>query len=106
MLSLFLVELAECYYYLYRLLARAVSLFKYFQRKEGFLPTPEQAGLSENATKAANTAVMEVKSMKRKHYINFIDEERAKVGQFAAENGNNVPLRSLELSFQTLEKVQ
>ena len=58
-----------------------MSLFKYFQRKEGFLPTPEQAGLSEKATKAANTAVMEVKSKKRKRYINFTDEERAKVGQ-------------------------
>ena len=46
-----------------------MSLFKYFQRKEGFLPTPEQAGLSEKATKAANTAVMEVKSKKRKRYI-------------------------------------
>ena len=45
-----------------------MSLFKYFQQKEGFLPTPEQAGLSEKATKAANTAVMEVKSKKRKHY--------------------------------------
>ena len=46
-----------------------MSLFKYFQRKEEFLPTPEQAGLSEKATKAANTAVMEVKSKKRKRYI-------------------------------------
>ena len=66
-----------------------MSLFKYFQWKEGFLPTPEQAGLSEKATKAANTAVMEVKSKKRKR---FTDEERAKVGQFAAENGNNAAI--------------
>ena len=64
-------------------------MFKYFQRKVGFLPTPEQAGLSEKATEAANTAVMEVKSKKRKRYIKFTDEERAKVGQFAAENGSH-----------------
>ena len=79
-----------------------MSLFKYFQRKEGFLPTPEQAGLSEKATKAANTAVMEVKSKKRKCYINFTDEERAKVGQFAAENGNNAAIKKFRAQFPDL----
>ena len=76
-----------------------MSLFKYFQWKEGFLPTPEQAGLSEKATKAAYTVVMEVKSKKRKRYINFTDEERGKVGQFAAENGNNAAIKKFRAQF-------
>ena len=78
-----------------------MSLFKYFGKKDA-IPTPEQAGLSEKATKAANAAVMEVKSRKSKCYINFTDEDRAKIGQYAAENANNSALKKFRAQFSDL----
>ena len=41
------------------------------------LPTPEHTGINEKATKAANSAVSEVREKKRKGYISFSDIERA-----------------------------
>ena len=44
----------------------------------------------------------EVKSRKRKHYINFTDEDRAKIGLYAAENENNSALKKFRAQFPDL----
>lgn len=56
------------------------------------LPTPEDTGIRVDATKAANKAVQRVLEQplpsKRCKYTTFTDEQRVKVGKYAAENGN------------------
>ena len=52
-----------------------------------------------------NAAVKEVKSRKRKRYINFTDEDRAKIGLYAAENGNNSALKKFRAQFPDLGEV-
>ena len=50
-----------------------MSLYKYFKRKD--LPTPEETGVGERATKVANASVaevvVEVGAKKRKRYTSF-----------------------------------
>ena len=59
-----------------------MSLYKYFKRKD--LPTPEETGIGEKATKVANTSVAEVvaevRAKKGKRYTSFTDEDRARIG--------------------------
>ena len=45
---------------------------------------------------------MEVKGKKRKCYLSFTDEERARMGQYAAENGNNAALKKFRAQFPDL----
>ena len=71
-----------------------MSILKYFQTA---LPTPEQTGIGEHATTSANTQVSKQLQLtgrkKRKAYTAFSDEDRAKIGKHAAENGNSSALK-------------
>ena len=77
-----------------------MSLRRYF-KPISTLPTPEETGISAVATKEANKAVKRVldedKSekppLKLRKYTTLSDEQRAKVGKYAAENGNTAALR-------------
>ena len=58
------------------------------------LPTAKKTGISEKATEEANTAVSQLTSPQREYlnwkayYTAFGDEQRAAIGQYAAENSN------------------
>ena len=76
-----------------------MSLRKYF-KPVSMLLTPEKAGLPTFATAEANKAVeralesgkestgTKAAGMKRKYTSTFTPEDRAKIGKYAAENGN------------------
>ena len=77
-----------------------MSLYRYFQPSSANLPSAEEAGLGEALTAEANSAVREelervsaARGKKRKRYTAFTDEERAKIGGYAAENGNSAALK-------------
>ena len=67
-----------------------MALLKYFKT---MLPTKE-TGISEKATKEANATVSLLTSTQREYlkwkayYTAFSDEQRAAIGQYAAENSN------------------
>ena len=72
-----------------------MSILKYFQTS---LPTPEQTGIGERATTSANIEVskqLKLTDGKKKAYTTFSDEDRAKIGKHAAENGNSTALKNL-----------
>lgn len=65
-----------------------MTLYRYFKRA---LPTAEETGLSENATKGANEAVSavlmgpsEATVSRKRSYLAFTDEQRATIGRYAA----------------------
>ena len=77
-----------------------MSLYKYFQPSSANLPSPEEVGLGETVTAEANSAVREkfgrieaARGKKRKRYTAFTDEERARIGRYAAENGISAALK-------------
>ena len=62
------------------------------------LPTASQAGIGDRLTAAANTEVERITSVdrsewKRKRYATYSDKHRAKIGKYAAENGNVAALK-------------
>ena len=62
------------------------------------LPTAKQSGIGERATSSANAKVQEAltrcaTSGKRKRYASYTDEDRAKFGKYASENGNAAALK-------------
>ena len=71
------------------------------------LPTPQQTGIGEHATtSAANTEIREqmkqAHGRKRKAYTAFTNEDRAKTGKHAAENGNNSALKKFRSVYYDL----
>lgn len=70
-----------------------MSLLKYFK------PSPSQTEIGKRLTAAANKEVERVTSAassaerKRKRYATYTDEDRAKIGRYAAENGNVAALK-------------
>ena len=80
-----------------------MSILKYFQTS---LPTPEQTGNGERATTSANTGVSKQLKLtggkKRKAYTAFSDEDRAKIGKHAAENGNSSVLKKFRRVYAEL----
>ena len=85
-----------------------MNILKYFQHQSP-LPTPEQTGIGERATKEANAAVGKEladcamgTSRKRKKYTNFTDKDRAMIGKHTAENGNLGTQKKFKSSFPDL----
>ena len=84
----------------------AMALLKYFSRS---LPTAEDTGIGEVATREANRAVTEEirrseaaqtkPPRKRKAYIVFSSEQRAAMGKYAAENGNAAAVKKFKSDF-------
>ena len=72
------------------------GLYRYFSGQS--LPTSEDTGLPSATVASANEAVQKAivqnaseqpcASKKRKYTTTFAEEERAKIGKFAAEHGN------------------
>ena len=90
-----------------------MSILHFFQRKLP-LPTPQQTGIGERATKEANAAIQKEisadsaghgTSRKRKKYTSFTDNDRVMIGKYAAENGNISAQKNSKLAFPTLVKV-
>ena len=83
------------------------GLWKYFQRQS--LPNSKETGLGEVITNEANAAVErvlekernDVKGRKRK-YIHFTPERRAKIVKYSAECGNTAIIRHCSKEFPTL----
>jgi AraC-like DNA-binding protein len=87
------------------LAASYMALLKFFKRKES-LPTARDIGIGKAATGSANAAVSEVlqevnlqssgstASRKRKHTV-YTPGQRAAIGQYAAEHGNNSAVKKL-----------
>ena len=75
-----------------------MSILSYCKRS---LPTPEETGLGDSATREANWAVKRVLSevvsepakKKRKKYPAFTDKQRAAIGKYAVKCGNAAALR-------------
>ena len=84
-----------------------MSILKYFQRQSP-LPTPEQTGIGERATKEANAAVgneladRATGTSRKRKYTNFTDKDRAMIGKHAAENGNLSAQKKFKSSFPDL----
>ena len=64
------------------------------------LPSPEEVGLGKAVTAEANSAIREefgrieaARGKMRKRYALFTDKERARIGRYAAENGNSAALK-------------
>ena len=78
------------------------GIHRYFKPIAG-LPRPSETNIGERATTEANTAVQNVLEKqqqtgkrKRKAYTSFGDEQRAKIGRYAAENGTAATLRKFK----------
>ena len=76
-----------------------MTLHRYFKRT---LPTPEDTGLSERATKEANQTVSSVlgqqestesTASRKRSYLVFSNEQRATIGWYAATTGNTAALK-------------
>ena len=83
-----------------------MSLLHYF-KPISTLPTPEETGIGEAATKQANKAVQRVLESeepppKQRKYTTYSDEQRAEVGKYAAENGNAAALRKFKAEIPNL----
>ena len=84
--------------------------FRLYFKPVSSLPKPEETGLGAVATNEANKAVQRVldeqrsqqPSSKRRKYTAFGDEQRAKVGKYAAEIGNSAALRKFRLELPNL----
>ena len=85
------------------------GLYKYFQRQS--LPTSQETGLGEVATKEANASVENVleerqngseKAGQKRKYTHFTPEQRAKIAKYAAESGNSAAIRHFKKEFSTL----
>ena len=85
-----------------------MALLKYFKTS---LPTPKETGIGEVATRAANSAVSKVlakqlqpgvlgEKRKRKDYGVFTDEQRAAIGRYASEHGNNAAVKKFKGEFE------
>ena len=77
-----------------------MSLVKYFKSS---LPTANDTGMGETVIREANAAVSRVltpteqsTSRKRKVYSVFSNEQRATIGQYAAENGNTAAVKKFK----------
>ena len=77
------------------------GLRRYF-KPVAALPTAVETSVGEVATTTANKAVQQVieggaesggRGRERKAYTTFTDEQRAKRGKYAAENGNSAALK-------------
>ena len=84
------------------------GLLKYFQRSQP-LPTSEETGLGEVATKEANAAVERILQEERNgtngvkcKYTHFTPEHRAKIAKYIAECGNTATARHFSREFPTL----
>ena len=88
---------------------KKMSIRSYF-KPACSLPTPVETGIGAVATKEANRAVQRVldeqssqqPSPKRRKYTTFNDEQRARVGKYAAENGNTAALRKFRSEMPSL----
>ncbi len=69
-----------------------MSLYKYFQRKDLYL-------LLKSFSSRSSRGIV---GKKRKAYISFTEEDRARIGQYAAENGNNAALKKFKPQFPDL----
>ena len=83
----------------------SMSLFKYFKSPDS-LPTAKDTGMSEAVMREVNEAISRVltstepsTSRKRKVYSVFSDEQRATIGQYAAENGNAAAVKKFKQWF-------
>ena len=85
-----------------------MSLYQFFKPTTS-LPTAEETGLSARIIKEANKAVKEVltdqhstsssqssSGKKRKYTTSFPFEIRAKIGHYAAENGNGAAVKKFK----------
>ena len=81
-----------------------MSLLKYFKP---VLPSSAQTGIGESATLAANKEVEKITeppstSRKRKQYATYTEEDRGKIGRYAAENGNVATLKRFKSEYKDL----
>ena len=60
------------------------------------LTSPEDTGLSIRAIRVANVSIQQASEESPSKKRKYTDEQRAKVGKFAAENGNAAALKSLK----------
>ena len=86
-----------------------MSLYRYFTSEVSFLPMPEATGIRKHATREANMAVKQAiqvresqKGKKRKYNTSFTDQDRAKIGRFAAENSNTSALKKFRHDYLDL----
>ena len=70
-----------------------MSLYRYLQRQGGF-PSAKETGLTPHATVEADKIAEKVVSeetyaptKKRRYTTTFTDENKAKIGRYATENG-------------------
>ena len=81
-----------------------MTLHRYFKKA---LPTPEETGLTEKATREANQAVAAVlqgstnTTSRKRSYLVFSDEQRATIGQYAAVNGNAAVVKKFKEEFDS-----
>lgn len=89
-----------------------MSILQFFQHKLP-LPTPQQTGIGEQATKKANVAVQKEisadsaghgNSRKRKKYTSFTDNDMAMIGKHTAENSNISAQKKFKTSFPDLSE--
>ena len=82
-----------------------MSLLKYLNQKNP-LPTPRQTAIGKQATSEANRQVERVigerQVGKRKKYATYTNEDRAWIGQYAAENGNIRAMKQFKPDFPNL----
>ena len=86
-----------------------MSLYRYFQRQGG-LPSTKETGLTPLATAEANKVVEKVinseaahgSTRKRRYITTYTGEDRAKIGRYAAENGNTMAVKHFKASYEDL----
>ena len=72
-------------------------------------PTPSQTGIGKRLTAAANREVERITSVnhserKSKRYAAYSDKDHAKIGRYAAENGNVAALKRYKSEHEDLVK--
>ena len=79
-----------------------MTLHHYFKKA---LPTPEETGLTKEATREANQAIAAVlqestsTTSQKRSYLVFSDEQRATIGQYAAVSGNAAAVKKFREEF-------
>ena len=85
-----------------------MSLLRYLNQTKTPLPTVHQTAIGEQATTEANRQVErvvgEMQSGKRKRYTTYTDKDKARIGRYAAENGNTRAVKQFKLDFPDLSE--
>ena len=90
-----------------------MSLLQYLKRSSAVnsLPTPEETGLpchvNDEANKSVSGALKKESAAEKKKYLTtFTAEDRAQIGKYAAENGNNAAVKKFHETHRVGESTE